>query len=110
MLLQQVTELQNGALIRHRFVAKINTRERSQGARVVERFFRPRIGQLKPVLQKINADNPSLTPLRNFFFSKNSELINIYSKCDMAERAVVITLLSTLDPTNGDKYKQIGKN
>ncbi|HMV15027.1 MAG: DUF4835 family protein [Chitinophagales bacterium] len=62
------------------------------------------------MLQKINADNPSLTPLRNFFFSKNSELINIYSKCDMAERAVVITLLSTLDPTNGDKYKQIGKN
>jgi hypothetical protein len=61
-------------------------------------------------LQPINSDNPSLLPLRNFFIAKNAELINVYSKSDMSERSVVIQLLSTLDPVNGDKYKQIGKN
>lgn len=61
------------------------------------------------LLQNINIDNPGLLPLRNFFFSKNEELVNIYSKSDLAERTVAIQLLSTLDPINIDKYKQIGK-
>lgn len=62
------------------------------------------------LFQKINADNPGLLPLRNFFITKSTELINIYSKCDMTERIIAIQLLSTLDPVNADKYKQIGKN
>ncbi|MCC6571427.1 MAG: DUF4835 family protein [Chitinophagales bacterium] len=62
------------------------------------------------ILQKVNTDNPGLLPLRNFFIAKNAELINIYSKSDMAERTMIIQLLSTLDPINSDKYKQIGKN
>lgn len=61
-------------------------------------------------LQSVNTDNPSLLPLRNFFNAKNAELINLYSKSDMGERSVIIQLLSTLDPVNSDKYKQIGKN
>ena len=48
-------------------------------------------------------------PLRNFFFAKNAELINIYSKSDMTERTIATQLLTILDPINGDKYKQIGK-
>lgn len=62
------------------------------------------------MLQNINADNPGLLPLRNFFLSKSSELINIYSKSDMTERTIATQLLSTLDPVNSEKYKQIGKN
>lgn len=62
------------------------------------------------LLQNINVDNPSLQPLRSFFFAKSPELINIYSKSDMSERAIVIQLLSAIDPVNSDKYKQIGKN
>lgn len=62
------------------------------------------------MLQKINADNPGLLPLRNFFISKSTELINIYSKSDMTERTIIIQLLSALDPVNSDKYKLIGKN
>lgn len=61
------------------------------------------------LMQKINADNPSMLPLRNFFMSKNTELINIYSKSDLSERTVVTQLLSTLDPVNADKYKKMGK-
>ncbi|MBK9328939.1 MAG: DUF4835 family protein [Sphingobacteriales bacterium] len=61
------------------------------------------------LLQPINVDNPSLQPLRNFFIAKNAELINIYSKSDMSERAIASQLLSALDPINSDKYKQIGK-
>ena len=62
------------------------------------------------MMQGINVDNPGLQHLRNFFISKSAELINIYSKSDMSERSVVVQLLSGLDPINGDKYKQIGKN
>ncbi len=61
------------------------------------------------LLQNINVDNPGLLPLRNFFISKSDELINIYSKSDMTERAIVSQLLSSLDPVNSEKYKQIGK-
>lgn len=61
------------------------------------------------LLQNINADNPGLLPLRNFFLSKSAELINVYSKSDMTERTIATQLLSILDPINGDKYKQIGK-
>ncbi len=62
------------------------------------------------LMQNVNADNPSLLILRNFFIAKNSELINLYSKSDMSERSIIVQLLSQLDPINGDKYKQIGKN
>lgn len=61
------------------------------------------------MLQAVNSDNPNLLPLRNFFNAKNVELTNLYSKSDMSERSVAIQLLSTLDPVNIDKYKQIGK-
>jgi hypothetical protein len=61
------------------------------------------------LMQAVNADNPSLQPLRNFFIAKNAELVNIYSKGDMAEKAIVSQLLSALDPINSDKYKQITK-
>lgn len=62
------------------------------------------------IMQGINSDNPSLQPLRNFFNAKSTELLNIYSKCDMSERTIATQLLSSLDPINSDKYKQIGKN
>ncbi len=60
-------------------------------------------------LQKVNEDNPNLQPLRSFFAAKFSELINIYSKSDMSEKAIATQLLTILDPINSDKYKQIQK-
>ncbi len=62
------------------------------------------------LLQNINTDNPNLQPLRSFFAAKFNELINIYSKGDMGEKAIVTQLLMTLDPINSDKYKQIQKS
>lgn len=61
------------------------------------------------LMQAVNADNPSLQPLRNFFIAKNAELVNIYSKGDMSEKAIAVQLLSALDPINSDKYKLINK-
>ena len=61
------------------------------------------------MMQNVNVDNPNLLPMRIFFNAKSAELINIYSKSDMGERAIAVQLLSALDPTNADKYKQIGK-
>lgn len=62
------------------------------------------------LLQKINVDNPNLQPLRSFFASKYTELINLYSKGDMSEKAVVTQMLTALDPINAEKYKQIQKS
>ncbi len=61
------------------------------------------------LLQNVNSDNPNLLPMRIFFNAKSAELINIYSKSDMSERAIAVQLLSALDPVNAEKYKQIGK-
>lgn len=61
------------------------------------------------LMQNVNNDNPSLMTLRVFFESKREELINIYSKSDMMEKNMIVTLLNTLDPTNGDNYKKILK-
>jgi hypothetical protein len=61
------------------------------------------------LMQNTNLDNPALMPLRIFFESKREELTNIYSKADMMEKNMVVTLLSQLDPINGDNYKKILK-
>ncbi|MCB9033826.1 MAG: DUF4835 family protein [Chitinophagales bacterium] len=60
-------------------------------------------------LQQVNKDNPNLMPLRVFFEGKKEELLNIYSKADIAEKNSVVQLLSTLDPVNAASYKKIGK-
>lgn len=61
------------------------------------------------LLQNVNLDNPALMPLRIFFESKREELVNIYSKADMMEKNMIVTLLGTLDPINSDNYKKILK-
>jgi hypothetical protein len=60
---QQVTKFAHRGLIGRRFMPKINTHKRPHRAAVVQCFFHRRIGEVKPVLQKVYSQHP-LNPHR----------------------------------------------
>ena len=64
VLLEEMTELQDGGLIRHRLPAEIDTHEPAHGHRFVQGFFRPGIGEVEPLLEKINAQHALQTHRR----------------------------------------------
>jgi hypothetical protein len=61
------------------------------------------------LLIKVNEDNPLNAIFRFFFTAKSEEMINLFSKADMAEKSKAYTFLTKLDPVNGEKYKVIQK-
>ncbi len=54
VLLEQVAEITDRGLVRHRFRAQVNPRELAQDRRVIERLFRGWVRQVEPLLQEIN--------------------------------------------------------
>jgi hypothetical protein len=54
MLYQQMTEVENGRLIRNWSAAQIDARETAQHRRLVKRIFHARVGKREPLLQKVN--------------------------------------------------------
>ena len=63
VLLEQMTELQNGRFIRHRFPVEVDTHEPTHGDRFVQGFFRSGIGEIEPLLEEINPEH-ALKPHR----------------------------------------------
>lgn len=61
------------------------------------------------LLIKVNEDNPLNAIFRFFFTAKSEELINLFSKTDMSEKAKAYTILTKLDPVNSEKYKVLQK-
>ena len=57
VLLQQMTELEQGGRIRHRFASQVDAGKAPQAGAVVERFLAGQIGQVEPVLQKVDAQH-----------------------------------------------------
>ena len=55
--LQQMAEVQDGRLIRPRRATQADARKPPQRRRIVQRLFRPRIRQVQPVLQKVDAQH-----------------------------------------------------
>lgn len=58
-------------------------------------------------IQKANSTRPNSFIVTLFFYSKSSEIANMFSDGDLGVRREVYTLLTQLDPTNTDKYKKI---
>jgi uncharacterized protein DUF4835 len=58
------------------------------------------------MLNTINADNPNLMILQFFFQGKAGELSKIFQHSAADEKARALDLLSRLDITNANKYKQ----
>ena len=60
-------------------------------------------------IKQVNQTRPGQVWLRLFFESKSVELINIFSDAPLDERKKVAPLLTSLDPTNSEAYRKLGK-
>src|SRR5260370_22695098 len=54
VFLQQVTEPEDGALVRHRCPPQIDSHKAPQHRRFIQRILGPRIAQVEPLLQKVH--------------------------------------------------------
>jgi hypothetical protein len=63
MLFQQMAELAHGGFVRSAFPPRIDTNQFAHGHGVVQSFFHRRVGQVEPVLQKVDAQH-TLKPHR----------------------------------------------
>ncbi len=68
---------------------------------------RARIAQGIPVLRETNRARPSAIVISTFLDAKSDELINIFSKGTDKEKALVVEILSDVNPTQTQKYEQI---
>lgn len=62
------------------------------------------------IIKNVNKVKPYAVLLRNFFFSKKDELINVFKEADQPMKNKVVPLLRELDPTNTEKYQAILRN
>ncbi|MBP6624221.1 MAG: DUF4835 family protein [Chitinophagaceae bacterium] len=67
------------------------------------------INGLFPVLQQINADNPSTMLMQVFFNTKSDEIQGFMSNASMADKQKLIPILSSLDIANAGKYAELMK-
>ncbi len=58
------------------------------------------------VLDNINRETPNLMIVQFFMLGKSNELIGIFKKSPAPERARVVQMLTKLDVSNANKYKQ----
>lgn len=71
---------------------------------------RKKILEVLESLQKMNQVKVSTLVMRNFFNSKDNELVGIFSQANGEQKQKVVDILRELDPTNSDKYQKIFKN
>ena len=81
VFLQQVTEPQNGALVRRRRSPQVDAHKPPQGGRFIQRILRPRVAQIEPLLQKVHPQHdlqshrrPSVLPLGIVRFHQRLQL------------------------------------
>ncbi len=67
------------------------------------------INAVFPMLEKINAENPSSQYMRFFFYAKGDEVLNFLAKTPMADRQKIIPIVSVLDVMNAGKYSALLK-
>ena len=71
---------------------------------------RKAISDLLPSLAQVDRQRiGSMYPLI-FFTAKSDELVAIFAKADSRERVEAINVLTQVDPSNGQKYQEMGKN
>lgn len=58
------------------------------------------------ILDNLNRETPNLMIIQFFMLGKSGELIGIFKKADGAIRTRVVEMLSKLDVSNANKYKQ----
>ena len=57
-------------------------------------------------LDNLNRENPNLMIIQFFMLGKADELINLFKKAGIPEKSKAVEILSRLDVSNSNKYKQ----
>ena len=60
-------------------------------------------------IKQVNQIRPGQVWFRLFFESKSVELLNIFADAPLDERKKIVPLLTSLDPTNSEAYRKLGK-
>lgn len=68
---------------------------------------RARIAEGIPVLREANRARPSAIVITTFMETKSDEMINLFSKAPTDEKAIVVEILSDVNPTLSSRYEEI---
>ncbi len=58
-------------------------------------------------IKSVNDVRPAQVLIRTFFNTKDDEIVNIFSQAEEAEKKQVYEIVTTIDPTNTEKYSKI---
>lgn len=61
------------------------------------------------IIATIQAENPGIMLLQQFFAAKSEELTNVYTKALPGEKSNMVQVLKKMDPTNSSRYDRILK-
>ena len=101
LLNQQLQPLREGFYTYHRLAMDNYATNPADGRKKITEY----LNQIKQVSQS----RPGQVWYRLFFEAKSSELLNIYGDAPLDERKKMVSLLSSLDPTNSEAYRKLGK-
>ncbi len=60
-------------------------------------------------IAQVNQVRPNAVMVNAFFDSKAEEIVNIFSQADVATRKEAATILTSIDPTNANRYQALGR-
>ena len=97
---------QRGRAVEHPAQAVIRQRLEPFAHRHIPNVTR---GRALRELQKMNQRFPGKYITRVFYTAKGPEIIQIFSKANMQEKAEVIRIMSEVDPSNASDYEKINE-
>lgn len=101
LLNQQLQPLREGFYTYHRLAMDNYANNPAAGRKQITEY----LNQIKQISQS----RPGQVWYRLFFEAKFSELLNIYGDAPLDERKKIAPLLASLDPTNSEAYRKLGK-
>ncbi|MEA5461323.1 DUF4835 family protein [Arcicella sp. LKC2W] len=101
LLNQQLQPLREGFYTYHRLAMDNYATNPVGGRKQITEY----LNQIKQISQS----RPGQVWYRLFFEAKSIELLNIYGDAPLDERKKIVSLLTSLDPTNSESYRKLGK-
>ncbi len=99
---QQYIPIREGMYTYHRLILDDFLNQKEPSA-----TYKKLLGLLNAVRQFNNQKRPNATAVRQFFFSKGTELMSMFSQAPPEIKKNVIELCSEMDPTNSQKYQRL---
>ena len=101
LLNQQMQPLREGFYTYHRLAMDNYGTNAATGRKQIVEYLN--------TIKQVNQVRPGQVWVRLFFESKSVELQNIFGDAPLDERKKIVPLLTSLDPTNSEAYRKLGK-